>query len=87
MDEKTKKLVEENNELLHKMQNAQTRGKIYRIIRWIIILALAIAAFYFVQPYIEQVQNTYDSLNEMRESAEQGGFSEEDISRLFDTVR
>lgn len=87
MDNEVEKLVRENNEILHKMQRAQVRGKVYRAIYWIIITVLAIAAFYFIQPYVKSVQTAYESFDGARENMEEGNFSEEDISRILEAVQ
>ncbi|MEX0934962.1 MAG: hypothetical protein WDZ70_01395 [Candidatus Paceibacterota bacterium] len=84
MDKETKRLIEENNELLHKMHSAQVRGKIYRFIYWIVIIALALAAFYFVQPYIEQVRNMYTTFEDTKEQAREGDFSLEELQQLLE---
>lgn len=87
MDPEIEELVRENNEILRKMQRAQVRGKVYRALYWIIIIVMAVAAFYFIQPYVESVRNAYDTYESARQNAEEGTFSESDLSNILETIR
>ena len=49
-------LAEENNKMLRKMRRAQKMASFMRIIYWLIIIGIGIGAFYFLQPYINQIQ-------------------------------
>ncbi|KKW11235.1 MAG: hypothetical protein UY50_C0018G0003 [Parcubacteria group bacterium GW2011_GWA2_49_9] len=55
----TSRLVEENNKILRKMHRAALWGRIMRILYWAVIIALSVGAYYFIQPYVEQVQGIY----------------------------
>lgn len=56
----THRLAEENNEILRKMRRAALWGRIWHILYWTVIIGLSVGAYYFVQPYVEQVQSVYD---------------------------
>ena len=58
----TSRLVEENNKILRKMHRAALWGRIVRILYWAVIIAFSVGAYYYVQPYIEQVQSVYGGL-------------------------
>lgn len=53
------KMVEENNKLLKKMKRTQEIGQLMRVIYWLVILGTALGAYYFVQPYVDQVKDLY----------------------------
>ncbi len=55
----THRLVEENNALLRKMRRAAILGSIFRVLYWIVIIGLSVGAYYFIQPYVEQLQGVY----------------------------
>jgi hypothetical protein len=66
MDQEVKKLLEENiriskenNELLLKIRNVQRWAQITRYLYWFVIIAVSFGAFYFVQPYLENLLNLY----------------------------
>ena len=54
--ENTFNLAKENNEILRKMRRAQKIADFMRFMYWIIIIGVTIGAFYFMQPYIEQMK-------------------------------
>ena len=52
----TFKLVEENNQMLHKIRRAQKIASFMRTLYWLIIIGISIGAFYFLQPYVAQIE-------------------------------
>jgi len=52
-------MVQENNTLLRKMRRAALWGRIWHVLYWTVIIGLSIGAYYFIQPYVEQVQGIY----------------------------
>ena len=66
MDEETKKLIQENlelskknNEILHKLYKFQRFNQMIRVAYWVIIILVAVGAFYFVQPFLDQLSGFY----------------------------
>ena len=55
----THRLAEENNTLLRKMHRAALLGHIFQIIYWTVIIGLSVGAYYFIQPYVDQVKGMY----------------------------
>lgn len=56
---RTVALSEENNDILRSIQRHMRFGRLVTTIYWIIIIGTAFGAFYFVQPYLKQVQGVY----------------------------
>jgi hypothetical protein len=72
MDPESKKLLEEtleleqeNNEILHSMKRSMTWARVMSVVYWLIIIGISIGAFYFIQPYIDQVVKTYGSFSNL----------------------
>lgn len=61
---RTLALTEENNKILRSMQRQARLARGYYILKWIIILAVLCAGFYYAQPYIEDVVRLYNGLND-----------------------
>ena len=57
--EENLKLSKENNELLVKVRRVQKWSQYSRIFYWVLILGMAYGAFYFIQPYLENLLNLY----------------------------
>ena len=57
-------LTEENNKLLHKMWRAARTARVMRTLYWIVIIGLSVGAYYYVQPYLEQLLSVYSGLQD-----------------------
>jgi hypothetical protein len=62
MDTESKKLlqdtydlVKENNRVIRKIRRTQNIATISRIFYWVLIIGVTVGAFYFVQPYVDQL--------------------------------
>jgi len=62
-------LSEDNNQMLNKLVRAMRWGRLLSSLYWIILIGISVGAFYFVQPYINQLigaytnaQDTFNSL-------------------------
>lgn len=58
------KLVKENNVMLHRMERDAKRARFWKIVRIAFVLALLFGAYYFVQPFIDNLTNAYASIQE-----------------------
>ncbi len=63
MDPESKKLLEkmlsvaeENNEMLHKMRRSQKISTVLRVLYWLVLIGITIGAFYFLDPFLGQVE-------------------------------
>jgi len=57
-----KDLTIENNRMLHAIQRRARWSMAWRIFYWIVITGIAFGSFIYLQPYLEKVTNTYNSL-------------------------
>lgn len=57
--EDTFALVEENNKLLQGMRRSLRNQRILSIIYWVFIIGSAVGAYYFIQPYVDQLIALY----------------------------
>ena len=67
MDEEDKKMLEEtlelekeNNKLIRKVRSVQKQAHFFRVAYYVIIVGIAVGAFYFLQPYIDRVESVWD---------------------------
>ncbi len=70
MDPESKKLLEatyslekENNKMLHAMRRSLFLARVMSIFYWLIVIGISVGAFYFIQPYINELIKTYGSVN------------------------
>ena len=66
MDEEYKKKLdrliiqsEENNFLLKKVRRSQKNSAIYKVVYWIVVLAIAAGGYLVAQPYVSNILNLY----------------------------
>lgn len=65
--EETYSLVEENNKMLHVMKRSMFWARVMSIMYWVLIIGISVGAFYFLQPYVDQLLKTYGSVsNELK---------------------
>lgn len=62
MLKKTLELSQENNKILHSIRRSMLRGRIFQIIYWLVIIGVAIGAYYYVEPYIDTAVGAYGSV-------------------------
>ena len=83
--QKTLELTEDNNKMLHSIQRRARLGFAFKVFYWIIIIGVGIGAFYYVQPYIDQVKNSYASIKETQSKLSDFPRSWEDVKGFFGT--
>ena len=52
-------LEQKNNKMLQGIKSSILWSRIFQVAYWIVILGLGIGAFYYLQPYIDQVLSAY----------------------------
>lgn len=62
LDPEEKRLLSENNKLLHKLTRAQNWSTFFSVFRWMVVVGAALGAYYYLQPYLEQVIGLYKNL-------------------------
>ena len=53
-------LGEENNSMLRSMRRAMHISSILTFTYWVLIIGSAVGAYYFLQPYLDQVYGVYN---------------------------
>lgn len=55
-------LSKENNKLLKKIRGLQKRGAAFTYVRWLLVIAVAFGAYYYIQPYLAKITQFYNSI-------------------------
>jgi len=76
-------LARDNNSILKKMRRSLFWNRVFKLVYLVIILGVTFGAYYFVQPYLEGVLGTYQSLLGGAEQVNQAGSSLPDIGKLI----
>ncbi|MDP3661368.1 MAG: hypothetical protein Q8R17_00720 [bacterium] len=59
---KTAELAKENNTILRKMRRASRIGTSLHIFYWLVVIGLSFGAYYFIEPYIGELERVYSGL-------------------------
>ena len=59
--EETLALSKENNKMLHSMKRSMRLARVMSIFYWVIIIGSAVGAYYYIEPYLDQLMNVYGS--------------------------
>ena len=62
MLERSLKLSEENNKILHSMRRSARISSIMRYVYWVIIIGLSLGAYYLIQPYVNTLLHIYGQI-------------------------
>jgi len=80
MDPESKKLLQdtlalaqENNNILHSMRRSMRVQRIMSLLYWIFIIGSAVGAYYFIQPYLEQLMGIYSGAGDVINNFKQLG--------------
>ena len=60
---KSVSLAADNNRMLHSMKRSMFWAHVMSTLYWVLIIGVSVGAFYFIQPYIDQVVKTYGSVS------------------------
>lgn len=62
MESDERNILLENNEMLRKLLRAQRWSTFFSALRWIIIIGATVGAYYYLQPYLDQLLDLYEQL-------------------------
>ena len=63
-------LAEENNDLLKGMRRRMRIGFFFKVFYWVLILGATFGAYYFIQPYIDQLSAAYTGFGQSVDQAQ-----------------
>ena len=56
------KLTRQNNKIMRKIQTSMRIGLIFRTLYWMLIIGSMLGAYYYLQPFLENISGTYEEL-------------------------
>ena len=61
------KLTRQNNKIMRKIERSARIGLIFRTIYWVLIIGSMLGAYYYMQPYIEDINSIYEQFIDLPE--------------------
>ena len=74
-------ISEENNDILRSIQRSMRLARIMSILYWVIIIGSAVGAYYFIQPYLDQMMGIYGGARDQINSTSSG------LNGLLDLIK
>ena len=89
MDPESKKMIEEtfylareNNKMLLKIRSVQKWDVFWSLLKWFVIIGIALGSFYYLEPYYNKIVNFYSSISGTSQSVgDKGSF--QDLLKKF----
>ena len=60
--QKTYELAEENNKILRGIRRSNRLSSLWHFFYWVVIIAISVIAYNYIQPYTTQMLKTYQGL-------------------------
>lgn len=83
MDSESKKLLEEtfelskeNNKLLHRVRRVQKMEAFFRVLKIVLILGVAFGSFYFLEPYLNKLMDTFSQISGVKQTIDRNSFGD-----------
>lgn len=71
--EDIKLMMQENNKMVRRLHTAYRINSVISIIKWTVIIGFTVGAFYYIQPYLENMLKLYGSINSLTGGVENNG--------------
>ena len=91
MDSESKKLLkdtfalaEDNNSILRSMRRSQRISSIFRFIYWAVIIGSFVGAYYFIEPYLNQLMDVY---GDAKSTIDSGVSNLKDVNGIVDKLK
>jgi len=56
-------LTKDNNNILHGIRRSARIGRALFLLKWLIIIAISMVGYYYIQPYIDSLLKTYQTVS------------------------
>lgn len=60
-------LSRDTHEMVKKLHRDLVINRVIKVVYWVVIIGVAVGAFYFLQPYVETLQDVYGGLADSKE--------------------
>ena len=81
--ERTYKMTEENNAILHSLRRSARLSTIFKIIYWAVIIFVSIGAYYAIQPYMNLMLSSLGSLGGMTSNLDKANAAAQSLKSLL----
>ena len=80
-------LAKENNKMLIKIRRVQRRAAFSKAVYWILILAIMLGAYIYIQPYVQRIITTYQDVTNTFNKVKDTGDSLNSLPGIFESFK
>ncbi|HEY9586379.1 MAG TPA: hypothetical protein VJJ27_01925 [Candidatus Paceibacterota bacterium] len=77
-------LSESSNSILRSIKRAMWLGRVMHVLYWLVIIGVSIGAFWYLKPYINQIEQLYSGLKSGVNST--NSFNSDSLSSIFNNL-
>jgi hypothetical protein len=81
------KKLEQNHAILVRIRRVQRNSHIFRLVYWLVIIGLALGAFYYIEPYLRQITQIYTGFQEGQQSLQNAIPDVKHLDQLLDQLK
>ncbi|MEK7228399.1 MAG: hypothetical protein AAB681_03540 [Patescibacteria group bacterium] len=80
--------LEKNHGLLVRIRRTQKHGQYFKIFYWVLIILATFGAFYYIQPYLSQLIESYTGIQEVQQRTLKAyGLDVKNINEIIDQFK
>lgn len=79
--------LEKNHELLVRIRRVQRNSQLFKVFYWVLILFATFGAFYYIQPYLSQLLETYTGIQTTQEQMKTSMPSASNLNSILDQFK
>ena len=72
----TFELAQDNNKMLHSIRRSQKIASFMRAFYWLVIIAVSVGSFYYIEPYLNKAMGLYNSVSSTEQKLNSGSISD-----------
>jgi hypothetical protein len=79
--------LEKNHEILVRIRQVQKNAQLFKLFYWVLIISATFGAFYYVQPYINQILGVYTGFQGTQEQMQNNITNLGDLNGIINKLK
>ncbi|MEK6847480.1 MAG: hypothetical protein AABY16_04920 [Nanoarchaeota archaeon] len=80
---KALEIAEENNKILKDLQSTARWSRFFFLVKWLVVIGITFGTYYFIQPYLNQILETYSGLKVQVDNLQKAGDGFPSLQEMF----
>ena len=79
--------LEKTYQLVYKVRRVQKNGQLFKVFYWTLIILATFGAFYYIQPYINQLVETYTGVKDTQQQLQNSMTDFSSINNIINQLK